>query len=151
VNLKDAAPLGLNNASACGENPLFIKVGLRRRDVTIVESNSLFPLRKNFGNVGRVFRIFQLDFHHLYFIATPELFLSGPLVSRRPSLFFKGMIQREKISPLSAGIESRAEGVFESVQGVILTLDPENHRGLQRIQVEEPSSKFHKITCRKIA
>jgi hypothetical protein len=56
------------------------------------------------------------------------------------------MKQGEEIFLIPSGIESRAEGIFESAKGPILAFDPENHRGLQRIEVEEPSTKFHRIT-----
>jgi hypothetical protein len=151
VNLKDSASLCFGNAGACWKEPFFIKVGLGCGDVTIVEGDSLFPSRKNFGNLGIMLRISQLDFHHLHFISTPELPLLSPLVSRRPPLFLKRMNQREEIFLIPSGIESRAEGIFESTKGSILPFDPENHRGLQRIEVEEPSPDFHKLTCQKIA
>ncbi len=96
-------------------------------------------------------RISQLDFHHLHFISTPELPFLSPLVSRRPPLFLERTKQGEEIFLIPSGIESRAEGIFESAKGSILTFDPENHRGLQRIEVEEPTPDFHKFTCQKIA
>jgi hypothetical protein len=49
----------------------------------------------------------------------------------------------EKISPLSLCIESRSEGIFESAKQTILILDPENHRRLERIEIEKPSVDFH--------
>jgi hypothetical protein len=61
------------------------------------------------------------------------------------------MEQGEKIFFSSPSIESRSEGVFESAKRTIFTLDPKDHRGLQRIEIEEPSPKFHLSTCQKIA
>jgi hypothetical protein len=151
MNLKDLVPFSLNDTPACRKKSPFIKIGLGGRDVTIVERDSLFPPGENFRELGIMLRISHLDFHHLHFVSAPELPLSGPLVFCRPSLFLKRMKQGEKILFFSPSIESRSEGVFESAKRTIFTLDPKDHRGLQRIEIEEPSPKFHKITSQKRA
>jgi hypothetical protein len=56
------------------------------------------------------------------------------------------MEQGEKIFFFSPSIESRSERVFESAKRAIFTLDPKDHRGLQRIEVEEPSPNLHDFT-----
>jgi hypothetical protein len=116
------------------------------RDVTIVERDSLFPPGENFRELGIMLRISHFDFHNLHFVSAPELPLSGPLVSCCPSLFLKRMEQGEKIFFFSPSIESRSERVFESAKRAIFTLDPKDHRGLQRIEVEEPSPNLHDFT-----
>jgi hypothetical protein len=146
VNLKDSASLGLNDTSACRENPLFIKIGLRRRDVTIVEGDALFPLGENAGKLGITLRISRLDLHHFYFISAPEFPLSGPPVGCSPSPFLESIEQGEKIPSLPLCIKSRPERFFESMEQAILTLDPKDHRRLQGIEIEKPSLNFHKIT-----
>jgi hypothetical protein len=91
-------------------------------------------------------RIHYLDLHHFHFVPAPEFLLSGPPVACGPSSFLKRVEQGEKISPLPLGIESRSERIFESVRQTILILDPENHRRLQRIEIEKPSLDLHGST-----
>jgi hypothetical protein len=103
-------------------------------------------LRENSGKLGIMIRIYNLDLHHFHFVSAPEFFLSGPLVSCRPSPFLEEVEQGEKISSLSLDIKSRSEGIFESAKPSILILDPKNHRRLQGIKIKKPTSEFHLFT-----
>jgi hypothetical protein len=91
-------------------------------------------------------RIDNLDLDHFHFIPTPELLLSGPLVACCPLASLERVEEIEKIVFLSLCIESGPERIFEPVEPSILFPDPKDHRGLQRIKVEEPSVEFHRFT-----
>jgi hypothetical protein len=143
VNFKDPISLNLNYTSACWKDLLLIKVSLRQRDVTIVEGDLLLPGRENSGELGIMLRIDDLDLHDFHFLATPELPLSVPLVSCCPPLLLERAEEIEKIGFLSLRIEPRPERIFESARPPIFSLDPQDHRGVQRIEIEEPSVDLH--------
>jgi hypothetical protein len=146
MNFKDSISFDLNQTSACRKDFFLIKICLRQRDVTIVEGHLLFPWRENSGEVGIMLRIDDLDLHHFHFITTPEILLSGPLVSCCPLASLERMKEIEKIAFLPLCIESRPERIFESAEPPILSLDPQDHRGLQRIEIEESSLNLHGFT-----
>jgi hypothetical protein len=143
VNLKDSIAFDLSDTSTCGKNPFLIEINLRGRDVTIVEGNGLFPLRKHSWKLAITFRIGHLNLHHFHFLSAPEFPFSCPLVSCGPSPFLEGMEQGEKSFLLSLCIESRPKGIFESANYSIPGLDPEDHRGLKRVKIEKVAVKFH--------
>jgi hypothetical protein len=143
MNLKDSIPFDLSDTSTCWKEPFSIKIGLRQRDVTIIESNFSFPSRENSGKSSIMLRIPRLDLHYLHFVSAPEFLLFGPLVPYRKPFFLERVKQCEKISPFSFRIESRPKGFFKSAKTSVLIFDPEDHGGLQRIEIEKPSSKFH--------
>jgi hypothetical protein len=146
MNFKDSISFNLNKASACWKNFLLVKISLGQRDVTIVEGHFLFPRRENSGKLGIMLRIDNLDLDHFHFLTAPELLLSGPLAACRPPASLKSVEEIEKITLLSLCIESRPERIFQSTKPPILFLDPQDHRGFQRIKIEEASFEFHRFT-----
>jgi hypothetical protein len=124
MNLENSPSLYFSDTSACRKESFFIKVDLGQRDITIVESNALFPPRENFGELGIMLRISYLNLHHFHFVTAPELSLTRPLVPCGPSLFLKKVEESEKIFFLSLCVESRPEGIFQSAKPSILFLDP---------------------------
>jgi len=145
MNLKDPISFGLNDASACRKNSSLIEIELRRRDVTVVEGDALFPLRKDLRELSIMVRIFHLDLHHLHFFPTPEFLLSDPPICYRPTPFLERVEKGEEVSFLSLCIEPRSVWIFESAEQAVLILDPEDHRRLQGIEIEKPSPDFHKF------
>jgi hypothetical protein len=146
MNLKDSISFNLNKTSACWKKFFLIKISLGQRDVTIVEGHFLFPWRENSRKLGIMLRIDNLDLDHFHFLATPKLLLSGPLVACCPLTSLERVEEIEKIAFLSLCIESRPERIFQPAKPFILFLDPQDHRGLQRIEIEEPSSDLHGFT-----
>src|SRR4030042_612921 len=124
TNFENSISFSLNNTSACRKYFFPIKIGLWQRDITVVEGNPLFPLRENSGKLSIMLRIENLNLHHFNFIPTPELLLSGPLVSCCPPCFLERVEEIQKIAFLSLSIESRPERIFESAKPSVLALDP---------------------------
>jgi hypothetical protein len=146
MNFKDSISFNLNKASACWKNFLLVKISLGQRNVTIVEGYFFFPRGENSGKLGIMLRIDNLDLDHLHLFSTPELLLSGPLAACRPPASLKRVEEIEKITLLAPCMESRPERIFQSTKPPILFLDPQDHRGFQRIKIEEPSSELHGFT-----
>jgi hypothetical protein len=146
MNFKDSISFNLSNTSARWKNLFLVKISLGQRDVTIVEGHFLFPGRENPGKLGIMLRIDHLDLDHFHFIPAPELLLSGPLVACRPLASLERVEEIEKIAFLSLCTESRPERIFQPAKPFILFLDPQDHRGLQRIKIEEPSFDLHRFT-----
>jgi hypothetical protein len=130
MNFKDSISFNLNKTSACWKNLFLIKIGLGQRNVTIVEGHFLFPWRENSGKLGIMLRIDNLDLDHFHFLATPELFLSGPLAACRPLASLEKAEEIEEIALFPLCIESGSERIFQSTKPPILLLDPEDHRGV---------------------
>jgi hypothetical protein len=146
VNFKDSISFNLNKTSACRKDFFLIKIRLGQRDVTIVEGHFFFPRRETSGKLGILLRIDNLDLDHFQFFTAPELLLSGPLAACRPLASLEKVEEIEKIAFLSLCIEARPERIFQSMKPPILFLDPQDHRGLQRIKIEEPSFDLHGVT-----
>jgi hypothetical protein len=125
---------------------LLIKISLRQRDVTIVEGDLFLPRRENSGESGIMLRIDDFDLHHFHFLAAPELLLSVPLVSCCPPPFLERVKEIEKIAFSPLRTESRPKRIFESAEPPIFFLDPQDHRGLQRIEIEETPLDLHRFT-----
>jgi hypothetical protein len=146
MNFKDSIPLNLSHTPARRKNLFLIKVSLRQRDVTIVEGDLLFPGRENSGEMGIMFRIGDLDLHHFHFLTAPELLLSVPLISCCSPLFLESTEEIEKIGFSPPCIESGPERIFEPAEPPVLFLDPQDHRGVQRIKIEQPPLDLHEVT-----
>jgi hypothetical protein len=146
VNPEEAIAFILSDAPACRKEALFIKVDLGQRDITIVEGDSFFPRREGIGKPGIIIGASQLDLHYLHLLPAPELLLVSPLVSSGPSPFLERVEQGGKIVLRPLGIEPGSKRGLEPVEYPILSLDPEDHGGLQRIEIKEPAPDFHKFT-----
>jgi hypothetical protein len=127
VDLENPIPFDLDDAFPGWENPFFIEIGLRQRDIAVVEGDSFFPWAENSRKLDVNTGISQFDLHHLYFVPAPELSPSCPLPPCHPTYFLKRMKEGKKISSLSLGIEARSKGFFESTDAPVFFLDPKDH------------------------
>jgi hypothetical protein len=127
VDLENPIPFDLDDAFPSWENPFFVEIGLRQRDIAVVEGDSFFPWAENSWKLDVNTGISQFDLHHLYFVSAPELSPSCPLPPCHPTCFLKRMKEGKKISSLSLGIEARSKGFFESTDAPVFFLDPKDH------------------------
>jgi hypothetical protein len=127
VDLENPVPFDLDDAFPGWENSFFVEIGLRQRDIAVVEGDSLFPWAENSRKLEVSTGISQFDLHHLYFVPAPELPPSCPLPPYHPTCFLKRMKEGKKISSLSLGIEARSKGFFESTDAPVFFLDPKDH------------------------
>jgi len=91
-----------------------------------------------------MFRINHFDLHHFDFFPAPELFFSGPLVRCGLLIFFEGLIQGEEIVFLSLCIEPGPKWVLKSMKPSFLIFEPEDHRGVKRVEIKKPSLNLHR-------
>jgi len=127
VDLENPTPFDLNDTFPGWENLFFVEIGLRQRDIAVVEGDSFFPWTENSRKLDVNTGISQLDLHHFYFVPAPELPPSCPLPPCHPTCLLKRMKKGEKISSLSLGIEARSKGFFESTDAPVFFLDPKDH------------------------
>jgi hypothetical protein len=127
VDLENPIPFDLDDAFPGWENPFFVEIGLRQRDIAVVEGDSFFPWAENSRKLEVNTGISQFDLHHLYFVPAPELSPFCPLPSCHPMCFLERMKEGKKISSLSLGIEARSKGFFESTDTPVFFLDPKDH------------------------
>src|SRR4030043_314603 len=146
LNSEDSSSLDFSDTSTCWKESLFVKVSLRGRDIAVIEGYSLLPLRKNSGKLGIMFRIGHFDFHHLHFVPAPELSLFSPLIPYGEPFSLERAKQGKKIFPTALRIESRSKRIFKSMKQPIFAFDQKNHRGVEWVEVEEPSPEFHRFT-----